>query len=97
VASPASAKSVPNYVGTQRVSTTSNLGKLFREPQVFKLSPSKVYANKAPAWAPTEPRNPFEEDNYDDAKNPFAVEEPTNPFGDDDEDDYNDSLNPLTE
>ncbi|PSN48268.1 hypothetical protein C0J52_03049, partial [Blattella germanica] len=43
-------------------------------------------------------KNPFEEDDYDEAKNPFA-EESTNPFGededDDNEDDYDKNLNPF--
>ncbi|KAJ4438460.1 hypothetical protein ANN_14405, partial [Periplaneta americana] len=50
---------------------------------------------------PSKPRtehskNPFEEDDYDESKNPFADEESLNPFsGDDDEDDYDKNLNPF--
>lgn len=43
-----------------------------------------------------EPKNPFEEENYDESKNPFADEEvndPTNPFA---EDDYDKNLNPFS-
>ncbi|KAI5637569.1 hypothetical protein NE865_09702 [Phthorimaea operculella] len=42
-------------------------------------------------------KNPFEEDAYDDGKNPFAEEadDPTNPFNEDD--DYDKNLNPSAE
>lgn len=43
------------------------------------------------------PKNPFAEDNYDEAKNPFADEEagdPKNPFSE--EDDYDKNLNPFS-
>jgi hypothetical protein len=45
----------------------------------------------------TEPsKNPFDEDDCDESKNPFADEEFTNPFsGDDDNDDYDKNLNPF--
>lgn len=45
----------------------------------------------------TEPsKNPFDEDDYDESKNPFADEESINPFsGDDDDDDYDKNLNPF--
>lgn len=39
-------------------------------------------------------RNPFEEENYDEAKNPFADDDTTNPFGEDD--DYDKNLNPFS-
>ncbi|XP_075980170.1 vacuolar protein sorting 11 [Anticarsia gemmatalis] len=41
-------------------------------------------------------KNPFEEDTYDEAKNPFADEatDPTNPFNDDD--DYDKNYNPFS-
>ncbi|KOB67920.1 putative Vacuolar protein sorting 11 [Operophtera brumata] len=46
-------------------------------------------------------KNPFDEDNYDEAKNPFADDpsanesnEPTNPFSE--EDDYDKNLNPFS-
>lgn len=40
--------------------------------------------------------NPFDEENYDEAKNPFADEgqNPTNPFSEDD--DYDKNLNPFS-
>lgn len=43
-------------------------------------------------------KNPFDEDDYDESKNPFADEESMNPFsGDyyDDDDDYDKNLNPF--
>lgn len=43
----------------------------------------------------TEPsKNPFDEDDYDESKNPFAVDESMNPFSGDD-DDYDKNLNPF--
>jgi hypothetical protein len=40
-------------------------------------------------------KNPFEEDDYDESKNPFADEQSTNPFSGDDDDDYDKNLNPF--
>jgi hypothetical protein len=41
-------------------------------------------------------KNPFDEDDYDESKNPFADEESMNPFsGDNDDDDYDKNLNPF--
>lgn len=43
----------------------------------------------------TEPsRNPFDEDDYDESKNPFADDKSANPFSGDD-DDYDKNLNPF--
>ncbi|XP_026746713.1 uncharacterized protein LOC113508842 isoform X1 [Trichoplusia ni] len=64
------------------------------KPRSTGVSP--VVQNISTAIANRTSKNPFEEDNYDETKNPFAEEatEPTNPFNEDD--DYDKNYNPFS-
>lgn len=57
---------------------------------------SPVVQNISTAISNGASKNPFEDDTYDEAKNPFAEEatEPTNPFNE--EDDYDKNYNPFS-
>lgn len=88
-----SATSVPN-VGTTRTfgnADVSNLSASLKRP-TSSLAKNKSSSSKASET----PANPFEGDDYDESKNPFAEDEnSSNPFGEGD--DYNESLNPFSE
>lgn len=70
--------------------------KRFEEkPRSTGVSPV-VHQNISAAISNGSNKNPFEDDTYDEAKNPFAEEatEPTNPFNE--EDDYDSNYNPFS-
>lgn len=79
----------------------NNVGSRY-SPQLASKSTSQtssVRHSPQPSSARRSPQpvsNPFEEDNYDESKNPFAeeVDDATNPFAQDD-DDYDKNLNPF--
>lgn len=87
------ATSVPNVRTTKLPDTNEvfDLSTSLRK-SIPKLPPSKTQSINVQV---VEKVNPFEGDDYDETKNPFANEEPSNPF--ENEDEYNDSLNPFTE
>lgn len=71
-----------------------------REAKIMNSSSPKsspIQKSFVPPKAPLVPSNPFKEDDYDEAKNPFAEDDGNdkNPFKDDADDDYDKNLNPF--
>lgn len=65
-------------------------------PRVHQAEEATTGSPKISSAITNDNKNPFEEDAYDEAKNPFADDEAgtTNPFGEDD--DYDKNLNPFS-
>lgn len=77
-------------------SSPTTAKKRFEEkPRSTGVSPV-VHHNISAAISNASSKNPFEEETYDEAKNPFAEEatEPKNPFSE--EDDYDSNYNPFS-
>jgi len=100
--SPPLARSSPAQGSPARGSpvTVRNVQPLINKTLISHHSPSS--RPTPPPNPQTEPsKNPFDENDYDESKNPFAEEESTNPFSgdddddDDDDDDYDKNLNPF--